>query len=210
MFSVRSSRWPGWFRPRVRRARRRRVGQLPPRKDPQLPEWAKVLAGPMPKTTAKMLELDYLHREKNPLGPILSARIRREVAKSLGSKYGEEVALADLREHLRREGLSEAFAFHPMTYTPAEWTALKFARKLTEEGHAITDKEFAEVLERFGPEKTTAIVHTVAYANFHNRVLLGLGVRGESPPAPPVAVQFDYDSAKLAAPPRPPWDELRR
>src|SRR5687768_16550609 len=59
---------------------------LPPPKNPQLPEWAKVLARPMPKTAAKMLELDYLQREKNPLGPWLSARIRLTVAASLGCK----------------------------------------------------------------------------------------------------------------------------
>ncbi len=62
--------------------------KLPPRKEPPLPEWAKVLAAPLPKTTAKMLELDYRHREKNPLGPMLAARIRLVVAHTLGSKYG--------------------------------------------------------------------------------------------------------------------------
>ena len=62
--------------------------KLPPRKNPPLPEWAKVLSGPLPKTTAKMLELDYLHREKNPLGPVLAARLRRIVASELGNKHG--------------------------------------------------------------------------------------------------------------------------
>src|SRR6266487_5289526 len=70
--------------------------KLPPQKKPALPEWARVLAGPLPKTTAKMLELDYLQREKSPLGPVLAARVRLTVAESLGSKYGMAVAEADL------------------------------------------------------------------------------------------------------------------
>src|SRR5262245_61328521 len=94
-----------------------------PRDNPPLPPWAKVLVGPLPKTTAKMLELDYFHREKNPLGPVLAANIRRVVAKSLGSKYGEAVAVADLK----RAGVSQAHIDHPLTYPPAEWAARKFA-----------------------------------------------------------------------------------
>jgi alkylhydroperoxidase family enzyme len=180
--------------------------RLPPQKQPQLPEWAKVLAGPLPKTTAKMLELDYFHREKNPVGPVLSAKIRREVAKSLGSKYGVAAAEADL---WAADPTSRVQLFPPPSPSLEEYIAVWFAKKLTVECHAITDKEFAEVLKHFGPEKTTAIVHTVAYANFHNRVLLGLGVKGESPPAPPVPLKFDLDAAKVSAPPRPPWDDLK-
>jgi alkylhydroperoxidase family enzyme len=180
-------------------------GKLPPRKNPSLPEWAKVLARPLPKTTAKMLELDYLHREKNPLGPVLAARIREVVARTLRSNYGIATAQADLRRVVPRE---EEFWLAAKT-TPADSLALAFAKKLTEEGHAITDKEFAELLDRCGPEKVTAIVHTVAYANFHNRVLLALGVRGEEPPLPPLNLTFDYDAAKLTVPDRPPWDDLK-
>lgn len=178
--------------------------KLPRQKNPQLPEWARVLAGTHPQTSAKMLELDYLHREKNPLGDVLAGRVRRVVAATLGNKYGEESATADLR----RAGLTETEITHPMTYPPKDWAALSFAKKLTVEGHAITDKEFAEVLNHLGPEKMTALVHTVAYANFHNRVLLGLGVKGESPPVPAVAVAFD-PTAKADSPPRPPWDDLK-
>jgi hypothetical protein len=173
--------------------------KLPPPKEPRLPEWAKVLAGPLPKTAAKMLELDYLQREQNPLGRELSAWIRMDVAAALDCQYGIAIAKSDL---LRLPFMSKNF-------TPAEEVARRFAKKLTLEGHAITDKEFAEVLEHFGPAKTTAIVHTVAYANFFNRIVLGFGIKGESPPLPPVAVKFDLDAAKVSAPPRPPWDDLK-
>lgn len=180
-------------------------GKLPPQKNPPLPEWARVLAGPLPKTTAKMLELDYFHRVKNPLGPVLAARIRAEVARTLRSPYGIATAEADLRRVLAP---GDEFWLAAKTQ-PADHTALAFAKKLTEAGHAITDKEFAELLDRCGPEKTTAIVHTVAYANFHNRILLGLGVKGESPVAEPVALRFDLEASKTKAPDRPPWDDLK-
>lgn len=176
--------------------------KLPPPKKPVLPEWARVLAGPLPKTTAKLLELDYLHRTKNPLDPKLAAALRLTVAKSLDSEYGMAVAEADLK---RVPPLKEG----QYSDLRGDSLALAFARKLTLAGHAISDKEFAEVLKHFGPERTTAIVHTIAYANFHNRILLGLGVKGESPVAEPVAVAFDIDNTKLKAPDRPPWDDLK-
>lgn len=171
-------------------------GTLPPPKKPALPEWARALAEPLPKTTAKLLELDYLHRTKNPLGSRLAARLRWEVADALNSEYGRATAAADLE----RVG--------PAPVTASDRLAAKFARKLTLAGHAITDDEFLAVLTEFGPESTTAIVHTVAYANFHNRLVLGLGVKGESPVAEPVGVAFD-DTAKLKVPDRPPWDDLK-
>ena len=79
-------------------------GKLPPQKKPALPKWARVLAGPMPKTTAKMLELDYLHRAKNPLGPVLSGKIRWLAAEAVGCEYGRAAAEIDLR----RAGLTAA------------------------------------------------------------------------------------------------------
>jgi alkylhydroperoxidase family enzyme len=172
--------------------------KLPPQKKPVLPEWARTLAGPLPKTAAKLLELDYLHRAKSPLDPALAASLRLLVAEELGSEYGKAVARADL-----------ARALFPLPDPQGQPLALKFAKKLTLAGHAITDEEFAAVLKHFGPEQTTAIVHTVAYANFHNRLVLGLGVKGESPVAGPVGVAFDIDAIKTKAPDRPPWADLK-
>jgi alkylhydroperoxidase family enzyme len=177
-----------------------------PRDNPPLPHWARVLAGPLPKATARMLELDHLQRARNPLGSELAGRIQWEVADSLGSKLGKATAEADLRRanHLGlldkpgdRTGLA-----------PEVRVALAFARKLTLEGFAITDEEFATLLRLYGPEKVTAIVHTVAYANFHNRILLGLGIEGD--PVPPPDVHFTPEQlAKLSTPARPSWGDLK-
>lgn len=175
--------------------------KLPPQKKPALPEWARVLAGPLPKTTAKLLELDYLHRAKSPLDPTLAALLRATVAKALDCEYGKAEAQADL-ERIRQTG-------PPLRDRRGDALAAAFAKKLTLAGHAITDDEFAELRTHFRSDQTTAIVHTIAYANFHNRLVLGLGIKGESPPAEPLSVAFDLDAAKVKAPERPPWDDLK-
>jgi hypothetical protein len=174
-----------------------------PRDNPPLPPWAKILVGPLPRTTARMLELDYFHRAKNPLGPELSAHLRWAAADALGSPFGKATAEADLR----RAGVT-AKPGDTADLAADVRATVAFARKLTLEGHAITDAEFAELLKLYGPEKVTAIVHTVAYANFHNRVVLGLGAGGD--PTPPVEAMFSPERlAKVTAPARPPWDDLK-
>jgi alkylhydroperoxidase family enzyme len=170
-----------------------------PRANPPLAPWARMLIGPLPKTTAMMLELDHLHRAKNPLGPECAALLQWTVADALGSKFGKATAEADLRRTKLR--ITDRL-------TAELRTAAAFARKLTLQGHAITDEEFADLLNLYGPEKVTAIVHTVAYANFHNRIVLGLGADGD--PVPPLDVTFDPERlAKVATPPRPGWDDLK-
>src|SRR5262245_16167228 len=54
--------------------------RLLPREEPPLPAWARVLAGSLPRTTAHMLHLDYVHRARSPLGPELRGMLRWVVA----------------------------------------------------------------------------------------------------------------------------------
>jgi hypothetical protein len=167
---------------------------LPMPQNPPLPAWAIEVSKSLPRTTARMLELDYLHRANNPLGNALAAKVRLAVATELNSPYGIANADADIDRHGDR-------------FATGNEDALAFATKLTREGHAITDAEFAAILKRYGPEKTTALVHTVAYANFHNRVILG--VNTPSRVDPPVQVSFDAESVTtFPSPKRPPWDEI--
>lgn len=185
--------------------------RLPPPKRAPLPAWARVMAEPLPKTTAKLLELNYLHRAENPLGPVLAAKVRLVVADTLKSEAGVQEAAVDLlREGLSLQDLPVRMLVAPPSVSEAERTLLAFARKLTEAGSTITDQEFARVLQLLGPAKTTALVHTVAYANFQNRLVLGLGVKDEiALIGPPVATRFDLEAVKVPAPERPPWDDLK-
>ncbi len=177
-----------------------------PREAPALPVWARTLVVPQPKTTAGVLALDYLHRAKNPLGNALAAKVRWAVADQLKCDYACQYALADLERFAKPK---EAKKFRSGTYTDDETLILKFARKLTKEGYRISDAEVAELLKRLGPDKLTALVHTVAFANFHDRILIGLGVsipKDGSEPLPPVEIAYNPQTpATVTAPPRPGW-----
>jgi alkylhydroperoxidase family enzyme len=169
-----------------------------PHEEPTLPAWARVLAGPLPQTTGGMLELDYLHRAGNPLGPVLAGKLRWVAAETLGCTYAKRYAEADLR----RAGMSDddlrALAGGPARRAPADRAVLDFAAKLTRSGSSVTDEEVSALLKEFGPERLVAIVHTLAHANFQDRIFLVLGVTVEpGGPLPPLDPRLD--AAKLAA-----------
>jgi alkylhydroperoxidase family enzyme len=182
-----------------------------PRENPPLPAWARVLASSLPRTTAAMLKLDSLHRVKNPLGPVLSGKLRWVAADANGCSYAKRYAEADLR----RAGLADddlkKLAGNERHLPEAEHAVLAFARKLTLAAHTVTDEEVVELIDRFGAEKVVAIVHTLAYANFQQRILLALGIDVESGgPLPPLEVAFDLEGKqKLRVPSRPSWKEVR-
>ena len=182
---------------------------LLPRENPPLPAWARVLVKTLPRTTGAMLDLDRLHRADNPVGPAVAAKLRWAVADTLGSEYGRATALADLK----RAGASAAEVRRLVDGRPTadERPRVAFARQLTTAGYLVTDEQFAAVLKQLGPEKMVAAVHTVAFANFENRVTLGLGVRVEpGGPCPPLAAKLDRAKrARVAAPPRPAWDAVK-
>lgn len=182
-----------------------------PRKNPPLPVWARTLIGPLPKTTGAMLELDRLHRAENPLGPVLSAKLRWVAADALGCDYARAYAEADLKRANVPQADIDAFAEGTDTPADDEKKLFAFARKLTKAAYTITDAEFAAVLKAFGPEKTCAAVHTLAYCNFHDRILMGLRAEVEANgPLPPFDVPLDPDARQdVPAPPRPDWALLK-
>ncbi len=77
--------------------------KLLPRAEPALPAWARTLIDSLPKTTALMLKLDYVHRVKNPLGQLLYGKLRWVAADAIGCAYSRRYAEADLR----RAGITE-------------------------------------------------------------------------------------------------------
>ena len=182
-----------------------------PRTNPPLPEWALVLVETLPKTTGSMLELDFLHRAENPLGAVWSGKLRWVVADALGCEYGRQYALADLRQAgLREEDLS-SLRSRSVADESAEQMILELARRLTLEADAVGDEELASLQTLLNAEQVVALVHTVAFANFQNRIFLGLGVE-LSQPDPVPAQRYDFDRAaraEVATPPRPSWESLR-
>jgi alkylhydroperoxidase family enzyme len=181
---------------------------LLPRENPALPAWARVLVKPLPRTTGAMLELDRLHRADNPLGPALAAKLRWLAADAVQCDYARETALADLK----RAGVSADEINRLTDETPpdSDRSLFVFARQVTRAAYLVTDEEFQRLLRQFGPEKMTAIVQTLAFANFQNRIILALGVKVEPEgPCPPLSVKLDAGKrSKLATPARPAWDRV--
>lgn len=180
---------------------------LPRETPPPLPVWARTLAASSPKTTARMLELDHLHRAHSPLGPVLRGKLRWVAAAANRCEYAKRYAEFDLRKAGLADSDLKALAGDHTSFPTAERAALAFAKKLTLAAHEVTDDEVADLLKLHGPAAVVAIVHTVAYANFQDRILLALGAEVEpGGPFPPAATRFD-PAAKppAAAPARPAW-----
>lgn len=141
---------------------------------PRLPLWATRLAETLPESTLALLELDYRHRRQNPLGAVQAAKLRWIVADALGSSYGRQAAEFDLR--------GEGWSDEELSTWARDWNAtesvdrevLQFARQLTVAGHAVTDEAVTRLLRQSDAETVVAVVHTVAFANFQNRLFFGI------------------------------------
>jgi alkylhydroperoxidase family enzyme len=174
----------------------RRLPGAPPKVEP-LPAWARMLAGPLPKTTALMLELDAAHRTGDRLDPALRARMRWAAADANRSAYAMAAAEADLR----RVGATSPV---PTDLPEAERLAVAFARKLTADATTVTDAEVKRLVELHGDAKVVAMVALVAHACFQDRMLLALNppVEPGGPPAP-VAAHFPHERSPAGPPPKP-------
>ncbi len=157
-----------------------------------LPSWARALAGSIPRTTASLLRVDYVHRARNPLDPKLRAEMRSVAAHANHCAYAEEYALADgRRAGLDDEAIAALHRGDVSRKSPAEKAALEFARKVTVNSASVTDDEFAALVKHYGEKTVAAMVLTMAYANFQDRLLLCLGSPMEpGGPLPPLDVVF--------------------
>jgi AhpD family alkylhydroperoxidase len=165
-----------------------------------LPAWARMLAGPLPLTTARMLELDALHRTGDRLDPRLRGLVRWAAADANRCDYAKAVAAADLR----RAGLSEAelqaVTAKASRLSAAERAAVAFARKMMRQAHAVTDDEVKQLLQFFGEERLVALVALLAHASFQDRIFLAANVQGEAgEPLPPLTVEFAKPKPKAPA-----------
>ncbi|MCR9295850.1 MAG: hypothetical protein NXI32_24290 [bacterium] len=171
---------------------------------PELPSWALTLVEPLPKATAALLQLDHLHRAQNPLGAVLSGKLRWAAADAIDCEYARNYAWADLQ----RAGLSDkelqSFTADTANLSEADRVVSDFARRMTLAANQVTDEEMATLLEMFGPENVVAMVHTLAFANFQYRLFLGLGVQVEpTGPLPPIQLRPDAEAQKsITAPER--------
>jgi alkylhydroperoxidase family enzyme len=157
-----------------------------------LPSWARALAGAIPRSTAALLRVDYVHRALSPLDPKLRASMRFIAAHANHCEYSEAYALFDAR----RAGVDDAAVAglrqgNLSSETPAVKAALEFAKKMTLDPASVTDGEFAELVKHHGEKNVVAMVQLMAWANFQDRVVLCLGSTLEPDgPLEPLDVTF--------------------
>lgn len=155
-----------------------------------LPAWARTLAGPMPLTTARMIELDSLHRTGDRLDARLRALTRWAAADANRCEYARTIAAADFARTGAIEDI-ETVLKDPARLPALDRAAMAFARRMMLEAHAVTDQEVKHLIELAGEERVVALVALVAHASFQDRILLALNIAGESGnDPPPVTVRF--------------------
>ncbi len=168
--------------------------QLPKAEDAsgrRLPAWARALAGSLPRTTAAMLELDYLYRTSDAFDPKLRARMRWVAARANHCDYACACAEADLLRVGGTEKDVSQLAAGGSDLPAIERAALSFAHKMTLAASTVSDEEVKLLIDELGEPAVVAMVLQMAYANFQDRLLIALGSEIESGgPLPPIEVRF--------------------
>jgi thiol-disulfide isomerase/thioredoxin len=160
--------------------------------DLPIPNWAKAMVSTLPKTTAALLQLDYAHRTKNPLDPKLRAKVRYLIACLNRCDYSKRVAKADFLRCGGDLNEIESLTEDEATWSDSEADELRFAKLHTTDAPKIEDELFERLLEKHGEKKVAGLVVLGAYANFQDRLLLGLNIPPEVDDSiPPLNIQFD-------------------
>jgi alkylhydroperoxidase family enzyme len=157
-----------------------------------LPTWARATAGAMPRTTAAMLRLDYLHRTRNPLGPELRGKMRWVAGRANNCEYSMAYAEADLIRAAIDGTELRSLKGDLRNLPEPERSALEFAHQMTVDASKVTDADVTRLLASYGEQKVVAMVLLLAHANFQDRMLLALGSDVEpGGPLPPREIQFN-------------------
>lgn len=170
-----------------------------------LPVWARALAGWQPITTARMLELDALHRSGDRLDGRLRAVARWAAAAANRCEYAKAMAAADYDRSAGHPsdlpGLMKAADKLP----EADRLVAKFARDMMTNAAGVKDSEVKLLIALLGDERMVALVALVAHASFQDRVLLALNVSPEPGGVPPpVAAKFGRPKPPAAVKPSDP------
>lgn len=174
----------------------------------ELPVWARLIAGDLPKTAAAFLELDLAQRAKSPIDPGLRAAMRWVAAHANGCAYAEAYAAADAaRAGVSPERIAALGRQGYPGWSEKELGALEFAHGMTVDSASVTDGQFARLVADFGANPAASMVLLMAYANFQDRALLCLRAEVEpGGPQPAVEVTFDPETFRRRPPaaPTPP------
>jgi alkylhydroperoxidase family enzyme len=167
-----------------------------------LPVWARALAGWQPITTARMLELDALHRSGERLDGRFRATVRWAAADANRCEYAKAMAAADYDRSAGHPSDLRGLMKNPDKLPEADRLAAAFARNMMTNAAGVKDAEVKLLIALLGDERVVALVALVAHASFQDRVFLALNVTPESGGVPaPVATKFDRPKPKPHAPP---------
>jgi hypothetical protein len=179
----------------------RRLPAAPAQETP-LPSWARMLAGLFPQTTARLLELDALHRRGDRLDARLRCLARWAAACATGCTYSQARAAADFRRAGGQDADWLQATRHPEHLPLVDRLVMAFARQLMLQPAAVTDEAFQQLLEVLGEERTVALVALLAHAAFQDRLFLALGVSAETEePLPPIEFSFLWPPPAKTPPP---------
>lgn len=168
----------------------KRLPDSPERSQP-LPAWARVLAGWQPVTTARMLELDALHRSGDRLDARFRSIVRWAAADANRCEYARAMAVADYARLAGATADLTAMMQDPAKLPEVDRLGASFARKMMLEASKVTDSEVKTLISLIGDERMVALVALVAHASFQDRVFLALNITPEANGVPPpVTVKF--------------------
>lgn len=165
-----------------------------------LPAWARAVATHLPRTAAAMLELDFAHRTKSPVDPILRAKMRWVIADANQCEYSRAYAIADLKRVGATDADVAVLTGDPAAWPEADRKPLEFAHLLTVAAPTITDELFAELQAQFGDNTVASMILLAAYGNFQDRIVLGLNLPMESDgPLAPLDMEFVEGALQMAS-----------
>jgi alkylhydroperoxidase family enzyme len=173
-----------------------------PEKVEPLPVWARAFAGWQPITTARMLELDALHRTGERLDGRFRAVVRWAAADANRCEYTKAMAAADYDRANGHPSDLTTMMKQPDKLPEVDRLAAAFARGMMLDAAHVTDAEVKRLIELLGDERMVALVALVAHASFQDRILLTLNVAPEPTAVPPVTATFGRP--KPPAPPAKP------
>ncbi len=165
-----------------------------------LPSWVRAVATHLPRTAAAMLNLDYAHRMKSPVDPILRAKMRWVVADANHCEYSKDYAIADLKRCGGSDEVVSVLAGDPALWPESDQKPLEFARLLTVDAPALPDELFENLRLAYGGKIVASMVLLAAYGNFQDRIVLGLQLpMEETGPLAPLNVEFSEDALQVAS-----------
>lgn len=173
-----------------------------------LPIWAQALAETLPGVVAHMLRLDFLIRTTDQLSEMEKGLLRVATARANRSAYGADYA----REALIRAGCEPATVNSLLVGddSPLDDRSrrlVQFAEQLARAGRDVSNEQVASLLEAYGDARAVAVVLSVAYGAFQDRLVqaLALPLEPHGPVAPIDIAPPDLTSVgKSTSPVRPP------